>query len=346
MSTFNRRDFIFMSGALIACGPLFGKNIVRGEGRHVVFTAKLNGKLFFTKMDPITQTITKIPAVCGPHSYQEDNGIYYGVEKKGQNLVRIDFNNPKAMLKTMSPDGIIYYGHSIVHKNKLVVCGVKIASTKSIYDINQSDPNNSEGVLLVYDKNTLKLLEIKEGLGFGPHEIIKHDGQAVLATTKNPKNKLSALVWLDLDTLAVKKTQLIDEKHKHLKFRHFIANSDQLYPVLGCFNKKKQGTNVAVGRFDQKGELIITDFSNAKEPNSDYDHTTSFAHDDKLHVVLFHINKMLIMNKSSSFVDFGSSDLRQLRYITDVVMKGNNAFIFKDKEMNAEFLIKSHIYIS
>lgn len=346
MGSFSRRDFIFMSGALMAAGPLLAKNAPPKKARHIVFTAKINGKLFFTKMDPLAQKIIKIPAVCGPHSYQEDEGLYYGIEKKGQSLVRIDFKNPKEMIKVTSPDGMVYYGHSIVHKNKLIVCGVKIASTKSEYDINQSDPNSSEGVLLVYDKNTLKLLEIKKGLGLGPHEIIKHNGQAVLATTRNPKNKLSALVWLNLDTLNVIKTQLIDEKHKHLKFRHFISNSDQLYPVLGRFNKKKQGTNVAIGRFDSSGNLIISDFSNEKEPEKDYDHTTAFAHDSRIHVVLFHINKMLIMDKDSSFVDFGNSDLRQLRYITDIVMKGSNEFIFKDKEINSEFQIKSHIYIS
>ena len=317
------------------------------QARKMVFTAKLDGKLYFVGINPEINSIVKIPAICGPHSYQNDNGIYYGVEKKGPNLAKIDFRNPRDVRMIKSPDGILYYGHSIVYQDLLYVSGVKVENTKSDYDIDKFNPNKAPGVLLIYNKRTLKLVSQLEGFGYGPHELIIHKNEIVMAVSRDAQNKLSALVYLDLFSLKTIRTQPIDEKYKHLKFRHFMQTKDAFYPVLAAFDPKTDlVTNMAIGKFRKDQSLEIFDFSNTNEPKSDFDHTTSFVHDDNLHVVLYRVKRMMKLGKKADLVDFGQSDLNQLKHISNLVMRGENGFIFKDPQFNKDFEIKSHIYIS
>lgn len=55
---------------------------------------------------------------------------------------------------------------------------------------------------------------------------------------------------------------------------------------------------------------------------------------------------MVKLGKKAELVDFGQSDLNQLKHISNLVMRGENGFIFKDSQFNKDFEIKSHIYIS
>lgn len=340
----SRRDFICMTGAMIVSGP-FLKSQAAVLPKHIVLSARFRDKLYFVKMDSLTKKITKIEANCGPHSYYESNGIFYAAEKKGRSLAVIDFENPGRLRKITSPDGIIFYGHCATYKNKLIVSAVKISSTKTDYDIQQSSPNEAHGVLLVYDKDSLNLIGQVENFGYGPHEITFHKGAMYVAVCKN-YNQRSSVIKIDPDTLKVIKEFQIAIQHNHLWFRHFIRTDNDIYAVLGCF-EGNIATNLGIGVFHKDGSITISDYSNSKNKDQDYDHTTSFAYKGKLYVVLYNINKILVFDKKTgSFLELKEGDYAQLKTVSGLCLDGKNDFIFKDPDfMPGKFLIKSHIYI-
>ncbi len=342
----SRRDFICMTGALMVCGPFMGKaQAAIGLPKYIVLSARIKNKLHFVKMDSVTKKITKIEANCGPHSYYEDNGIFYATEKKGRYLGVIDFNNPQKLKKITAPDGIIFYGHCATYKDKLIVSAVRIGSTKTDYDIQQSNPNEAHGVLLVYNKFTLNLIGHVENFGYGPHEITFHKGAMYVAVCKNYKHR-SSVIKINPDTLKVIQEFQIADEYSYLWFRHFIRTDDEIYTVLGCY-EGQLATNVAIGIFNKDGTIKISDYSNAKNKGLDYDHTTSFAYKNKLYVVLYNINKILVFDKrTGSFLDLKQGDYDQLKTISEMCLDGKNEFIFNDPDfMPDKFLIKSHIYI-
>ncbi len=313
-----------------------------GQNSYMVFNAKIDNACYFVKMDFANKRTLKIKANCYPHSFYQYKNIFYGVEKKGKDIGIVDFENPLNLKKITAPEGIVLYGHGLCFKDKLYVSAVKhngpVEEDPSNYIL-----NNSPAIILVYDLKTLQLIETREHLGYGPHEMIMYNGQLLIALFKNDSEK-SAIVSLDPQTMDLRETFLIKENYKHLHFKHFVQAGSKLYTILS-HSTGKITSNVGIGIFNHEGTgEIFYDFSNKETPLIDYDHTTSFAHNNNLFVILHFSHRAVVFNRSGTIKKFGQDDYDQFKYISDIVTNGHSDLTHEFSKH--KFEIKSHVFIS